>query len=45
MLGIKQVIVCVNKMDLVDRSQADFKAIEKEFREFLADLVQRKKLL
>ncbi len=38
MLGIKQVVVCVNKMDLVDRSEAHFKNIEKEYREFLASI-------
>src|SRR5205823_14551423 len=38
MLGIKQVIVCVNKMDLVDRSEKIFKAIEKEYREFLKSI-------
>jgi bifunctional enzyme CysN/CysC len=38
MLGIKQVIVCVNKMDLVDRSETHFKAIEKEYREFLTSI-------
>lgn len=38
MLGIKQVVVCVNKMDLVDRSEAHFKKIEKEYREFLASI-------
>src|SRR5471030_24621 len=38
MLGIKQVIVCVNKMDLVDRSQAHFNAIEKEYRDFLSSI-------
>src|SRR5476649_2548335 len=35
MLGVKQVVVCVNKMDLVDRSESHFKQIEKEFRDFL----------
>ena len=35
MLGIKQVIVCVNKMDLVKYDQAHFRAIEKEYRGFL----------
>lgn len=35
MLGIRQIVVCVNKMDLVDRSEARFRAIEKEYREFL----------
>ncbi len=38
MLGIRQVVVCVNKMDLVDRSQAVFDKIEKEFREFLGSI-------
>src|SRR5215467_14738419 len=38
MLGIKQVIVCVNKMDLVDRREQDFLKIEKEFREFLKSI-------
>src|SRR5579863_2383868 len=38
MLGVRQVIVCVNKMDLVDRSEAHFKKIEKEYREFLASI-------
>ena len=38
MLGIKQVVVCVNKMDLVDRSESHFNAIEKEFRAFLSSI-------
>src|SRR6266436_6755488 len=38
MLGIKQVIICVNKMDLVDRSEKHFKAIEREYREFLKSI-------
>src|SRR5579863_5629536 len=38
MLGIRQVVVCVNKMDLVDRSQKHFDAIEKEFRDFLISI-------
>ncbi len=38
MLGVKQVVVCVNKMDLVDRSETHFKKIEKEFRDFLASI-------
>ncbi len=38
MLGVKQVIVCVNKMDLVDRSQSHFDKIEAEFREFLKEI-------
>src|SRR5476651_7367 len=32
MLGIRQVIVCVNKMDLVDSREDHFKNIEKEYR-------------
>jgi len=35
MLGIRQVIVCVNKMDLVGYKQDHFNAIEKEYRAFL----------
>ena len=38
MLGIQQVVVCVNKMDLVDRSQEIFQKIEKEYREFLKQI-------
>lgn len=38
MLGIKQIVVCVNKMDLVDRSEVHFKKIEKEYREFLQSI-------
>src|SRR5256885_2087689 len=35
MLGIRQVVVCVNKMDLVNYDEAHFRAIEKEYRGFL----------
>jgi bifunctional enzyme CysN/CysC len=35
MLGIRQVVVCVNKMDLIDYAEAQFHAIEKEYRAFL----------
>ena len=35
LLGIKQVAVAVNKMDLVDYSEKHFKDIEKEYREYL----------
>ncbi|HZL17928.1 MAG TPA: GTP-binding protein [Polyangia bacterium] len=35
MLGIRQVVVCVNKMDLVGYSQDHFKKIEFEYRAFL----------
>src|SRR5262249_10091019 len=38
MLGIRQIIVCVNKMDLVDRSEDHFKKIEKEYRAFLTEI-------
>ena len=38
MLGIKQVVVCVNKMDLVDRSQSHFEKIEQEYRGFLSKI-------
>jgi bifunctional enzyme CysN/CysC len=34
LLGIKQVILAVNKMDLVDYSQQVFAAIERDYREF-----------
>ena len=35
MLDIKQVVVCVNKMDLVDYSQSVFESIKGEYTEFL----------
>ncbi|MEY2541620.1 MAG: bifunctional enzyme CysN/CysC [Verrucomicrobiota bacterium] len=38
LLGIKQVIVLVNKMDLVDFSEKRFQEIEREYRKFLVDL-------
>lgn len=38
MLGIRQVAVCVNKMDLVNYSQKSFDAIEKEYRAFLKQI-------
>ncbi len=38
LLGIKHVVVAINKMDLVDFSQAKFNAIEEEFRSFATDL-------
>ncbi len=38
MLGVTQVTVVVNKMDLVDYRQETFEAIEKEYRAFLAQL-------
>ncbi len=38
LLGVKQVVVVVNKLDLVDFSEERFKEIEREYRRFLADL-------
>jgi bifunctional enzyme CysN/CysC len=38
MLGIKHLIVVVNKMDLVDYSEERFHKIEENYRKFLADL-------
>src|SRR6266446_3385843 len=38
LLDIKQVIVVVNKMDLVDFSETRFHEIESEYRNFLVDL-------
>ncbi|HEU0274880.1 MAG TPA: adenylyl-sulfate kinase [Candidatus Udaeobacter sp.] len=38
MLGIKHVVVIVNKMDLVDYSEKRFREIEQEYRKFLRDL-------
>jgi len=36
LLGIKRVVVAVNKMDLVDYSEEVFEAIEDEYRDFAA---------
>src|SRR6266516_4450715 len=38
MLGVKQIVVVVNKLDLVDFSEERFKEIDREYRKFLADL-------
>jgi bifunctional enzyme CysN/CysC len=38
LLGVKQVAVIVNKMDLIGYRQDLFEAIEKEYREFLGQL-------
>lgn len=38
MLGIKNLIVVVNKMDLADYSETRFREIEKEYRKFLQGL-------
>jgi bifunctional enzyme CysN/CysC len=38
MLGIRQVVVCVNKMDLVGYDQDHFRGIEHEYRNFLREI-------
>ncbi|MBC8133921.1 MAG: adenylyl-sulfate kinase [Deltaproteobacteria bacterium] len=38
MLGIRQVVVCVNKMDLVAFDEAHFNKIETEYRAFLSGI-------
>ncbi|MEC9347587.1 MAG: adenylyl-sulfate kinase [Pseudomonadota bacterium] len=38
LMGIPQVTVCVNKMDLVDYSRERFEAIETEFRAYLTSI-------
>ena len=38
LLGIRHLVVCVNKMDLVGYQQAQFDHIEQDFREFCARL-------
>ncbi len=38
LLGIKHVIVCVNKMDLVDYSEESFEKIKDQFKEFSSKL-------
>ncbi|MBI1976304.1 MAG: adenylyl-sulfate kinase [Candidatus Omnitrophica bacterium] len=38
MLGIRQVAICVNKMDLVEYRQEAFDKIEKEYRKFLKEI-------
>src|SRR5438067_2869111 len=38
MLGIKQVVVVVNKMDLADYSETRFREIEQDYRKFLREL-------
>ena len=38
LLGVPHLVVCVNKMDLVDWSEAAFEAIREEFLEFAARL-------
>jgi bifunctional enzyme CysN/CysC len=38
LIGVRQVVVVVNKMDLVDYSQKVFETISSEYREFLAGI-------
>ncbi|MBG91009.1 MAG: adenylyl-sulfate kinase [Actinobacteria bacterium] len=38
LLGIKQLIVLVNKMDLVDYSQERFEQIQREYQDFLSQI-------
>jgi bifunctional enzyme CysN/CysC len=38
LLGIRHLLVCVNKMDLVDYAQDAFQRVEQDFREFCARL-------
>ena len=38
LLGIKQVVIAVNKMDLVDWSQEKFDALQTEYKAFLAQI-------
>jgi len=38
LLGIKHIVVAVNKMDLVDYSQERYQAIKKDYREFAESL-------
>jgi bifunctional enzyme CysN/CysC len=45
LLGIKQLIVVVNKMDLTDYSEKRFREIESEYRKFLVDLALEPKFV
>ncbi len=38
LMGVKQVAVAVNKMDMVGYGEARFQAIEREYREYLASI-------
>ena len=38
LLGVRQIAVLVNKMDMVDYSEEVFNKIEKEYREYLSDI-------
>lgn len=38
LLGIRQIAVAINKMDLVDYSEAHFRQVEKEYRDYLTSI-------
>jgi len=38
MLGVRHVVLCINKMDLMDYSQYVYNAIDEEYRDFAASL-------
>jgi len=38
LLGVRQVVVAINKMDLVDYSRARFVEVEEEYRNYLAEI-------
>jgi bifunctional enzyme CysN/CysC len=38
LIGVRQVVIVVNKMDLVDYSQRTFDAVSKEYRAFLREI-------
>ncbi len=38
LLGLKQIVVAINKMDLVDYSEATYREIERAYREFASTL-------
>ncbi|PLW79493.1 adenylyl-sulfate kinase [Candidatus Woesearchaeota archaeon] len=38
MLGIKQILVCINKMDLVDHSEKRYEEVKQEYSNFLKEI-------
>lgn len=44
LLGIKNIIVAINKMDLVDFSQERFEEIKKEYQDIIPSLMQGRKI-
>ncbi|MEY2479490.1 MAG: bifunctional enzyme CysN/CysC [Verrucomicrobiota bacterium] len=44
LLGIRQIVVVVNKMDLVDYAEEKFREIEQEYKKFLVDLALEARL-